>query len=406
MAKLQLLLLLFLFSFAAAPSMTGVVGINLGGIIRRLFRKRPFKPKPDLPNRNAPSSPLHPNNAPSTDVQTLLYSGDYTFLMELAIGTPPLSYSAIMSTGSDLIWTRYVPCHYCASQPTSLYDPSQSSTYANYSCDPSAADCSYYYGYGDGSFTQGLLGFETFTFGSAVVPDIAFGCGNNNSGNFDNSSGIVGMGRGSWSLVSQLGYGRFSYCLTPFGDTNTSRLLLGDMVTLTAQAQSTPFVPNPPSWPSFYYLSLQGITVGGTELPIPSTTFSIAADGTGGMIIDSSTTLTMLVDPAYSELKGAFESQINLPVADGSAYGLDICFAYGGENVTVPGLVFHFEGADMELPLDNYIAADSSVGLLCVVVVASSDLSIFGNYMQQNMHVLYDLVGETLSFEAAQCDQL
>ncbi|XP_074565995.1 aspartic proteinase nepenthesin-1-like [Curcuma longa] len=404
MAKLLQLLLLFLISFAAAPSMTGVVGINLSGLIRRLLPKIRINSPP--PPSNAPSSPPPPSNAPSTDVQTLLYSGDYTFLMELAIGTPPLSYSAIMSTSSDLIWTQCLPCLQCFSQPTSLYDPSGSSTYASY-CDPSAANCSYYYGYGNTSFTQGFLGVETFTFGSAVVPGIAFGCGNNNSGNFDNSSGVVGMGRGSWSLVSQLGYGMFSYCLTPFGDTNTSRLLLGDMVTLTAQAQSTPFVTNP-SAPSFYYLSLQGITVGETELPIPSTTFSIAADGTGGVIIDSSSTPTMLVDPAYSELKGAFESQMNLPVADGSAYGLDICFEYAGENVTglVPGLVFHFEGADMELPWDNYIVADSSVGLLCVVIVESSDLSIFGNYMQQNMHVLYDLVGDTLSFEAAQCDQL
>ncbi|KAG6532720.1 aspartic proteinase nepenthesin-1-like [Zingiber officinale] len=392
----KLLLLLFLFSFGAAPScsMTGGVRIELSRV-------------------------------QSTDVQTQLYAGGGSFLMELAIGTPTLSYSAIMDTGSDLIWTQCQPCLRCFSQLTPLYDPSRSSTYATLPCNasqclslpsftrtcaPPASDCSYDYTYGDNSSTDGVLGTETFTFGSVAVSEVAFGCSNNNNGSFDNSSGsgIVGMGRGNLSLVSQLGDGRFSYCLTSYGDNKTSPLLLGAMATLSEQAQSTPFVANPPSFPSYYYLSLLGITVGDTELPIPNTTFSMTSNGTGGVIIDSGTTLTLLVDAAYEELKGAFESQMNLTAADGSALGLDICFTYGGEEkVQGPRLVFHFEGADMNIPPENYIQADSSLSLQCVMVVRSnSTLSIFGNIMQQNMHVLYDLAGGMLSFEAEQCDQL
>ncbi|KAG6537006.1 aspartic proteinase nepenthesin-1-like [Zingiber officinale] len=392
----KLLLLLFLFSFGAAPScsMTGGVRIELSRV-------------------------------QSTDVQAPLNAGGGSFLMELAIGTPTLSYSAIMDTGSDLIWTQCQPCLRCFSQLTPLYDPSRSSTYATLPCNasqclslpsftrtcaPPASDCSYDYTYGDNSSTDGVLGTETFTFGSVAVSEVAFGCSNNNNGNFDNSSGsgIVGMGRGNLSLVSQLGDGRFSYCLTSYGDNKTSPLLLGAMATLSEQAQSTPFVANPPSFPSYYYLSLLGITVGDTELPIPNTTFSMTSNGTGGVIIDSGTTLTLLVDAAYEELKGAFESQMNLTAADGSALGLDICFTYGGEEkVQGPGLVFHFEGADMNIPPENYIQADSSLSLQCVMVVRSnSTLSIFGNIMQQNMHVLYDLAGGMLSFEAEQCDQL
>ncbi|KAG6537009.1 aspartic proteinase nepenthesin-1-like [Zingiber officinale] len=400
MAKLLPLLLLLLISFAAAPSCSGK-GIPkvLWNAIKPIGRAISEIWKDD---HRGPGS-----NVQSTDVlQTQLYASGGSFLMELAIGTPAIQYLPIMDTSSDLIWTQCRPCLQCFSQPTPLYYPSQSSTYVPLPCS-NASDCSYSYTYSDSSFTQGALGIETFTFGSAAVSGVAFGCGNNNSGDFANSSGIVGMGRGSWSLVSQLGYGNFSYCLT-YDDPDTSRLLLGTMSTLSAQAQSTPFVTNPSLYfPSSYYLSLLGITVGETMLPIPSTTFSIAADGTGGLIIDSVATVTMLVDPAYAELKRAFESQMNLSAADGSAYGLDICFTYGGEDVQVPRLVFHFEGADMDLPPENYIAEDSSVGLLCVAVVRSDfNLSILGNFMQQNMHVRYDLVGERLSFEAAPCDQL
>lgn len=416
MAKL-LLLLLFLFSFGAAPSCSTTGGLRIE--LSYVDSGRDFT-KLELLKRAADRVTASGSNVQSTDVETPLYSGDGSFFMELAVGTPTLSYSAVMDTGSDLIWTQCQPCLRCFSQPTPLYDPSRSSTYAtlpcnasqcpsldSFSCAPPAEDCSYSYGYNDKSFTDGVLGTETFTFGSVAVSGVAFGCGNNNSLSADNSSGIVGMGRGNLSLVSQLGDGRFSYCLTPYGDNKTSPLLLGTMATLSAQAQSTPFVANPPNSPSYYYLSLQGITVGATELPIPETTFSITANGTGGLIIDSGTTVTMLVDPAYAELKRAFELQMNLPAANGSAYEDDICFTYGSEAVQVPRLVFHFEGADMDLPTENYIVEDSSVGLLCVAVMRSnSTSSIFGNFQQQNMHVLYDLAGGMLSFEAAQCDQL
>ncbi|KAG6537007.1 aspartic proteinase nepenthesin-1-like [Zingiber officinale] len=418
----KLLLLLFLFSFGAAPSCPTTAGVRIE--LSHVDSQRDFT-KLDLLKRAAERVMTSGSNVQSTvDVQTQLYAGGGSFLMELAIGTPTLSYSAIMDTGSDLIWTQCQPCLRCFSQLTPLYDPSRSSTYATLPCNasqclslpsftrtcaPPASDCSYDYTYGDNSSTDGVLGTETFTFGSVAVSEVAFGCSNNNNGNFDNSSGsgIVGMGRGNLSLVSQLGDGRFSYCLTSYGDNKTSPLLLGAMATLSEQAQSTPFVANPPSFPSYYYLSLHGITVGDTELPIPNTTFSMTSNGTGGLVIDSGTTVTMLVDPAYAELKRAFESQMNLSAADGSAYGYDICFAYGGEAVQVPRLVFHFEGADMDLPPENYIVVDSGAALLCVVVVRSNlTLSIFGNFQQQNMHVLYDLAGGTLSFEAAQCDQL
>jgi hypothetical protein len=80
------------------------------------------------------------------------------------------------------------------------------------------------------------------------------------------------------SLVSQLGAGMFSYCLTPFQDTNsTSTLLLGPSAALNGTGvRSTPFVASPSKAPmsTYYYLNLTGISIGTTALSIPPNTFA------------------------------------------------------------------------------------------------------------------------------------
>ncbi|KAJ3670428.1 hypothetical protein LUZ60_010752 [Juncus effusus] len=55
-------------------------------------------------------------------------SGYGAYIMTLSIGTPAITYSAIVDTGSDLIWTQCQPCKSCFNQSTAIYDPSMSST--------------------------------------------------------------------------------------------------------------------------------------------------------------------------------------------------------------------------------------------------------------------------------------
>ncbi|KAM0912861.1 hypothetical protein ACQ4PT_012549 [Festuca glaucescens] len=242
-----------------------------------------------------------------------VHASTATYLVDLAIGTPPLPMTAVLDTGSDLIWTQCdAPCRKCFPQPAPLYAPARSATYANVSCrstlcdalrvDPSSR-CSvpergwpYYFSYGDGTSTDGVLATETLTFESgATVHGIAFGCGTENHGSTDNSSGVVGMGRGPLSLVSQLGVTRFSYCFTPFKDKTASPLFLGpSSAALSTTAMSTPFAPNPSGGgrrSSYYYLNLEGISVGETLLPIDPVVFQVSPMGGGGFIIDSGTTL-------------------------------------------------------------------------------------------------------------------
>ena len=105
----------------------------------------------------------------TNDIQSPVSAGSGEFLIQMAIGTPVLSFSAIIDTGSDLIWTQCKPCTDCYQQPTPMYDPSLSSTYSTLPCTNSICQpppifscgnngvCNYNYTYGEHSFTQGIL---------------------------------------------------------------------------------------------------------------------------------------------------------------------------------------------------------------------------------------------------------
>lgn len=359
------------------------------------------------------------------DLQVPVHAGNGEFLMDLSIGTPAVPYAAIIDTGSDLVWTQCKPCVECFNQSTPVFDPSSSSTYSALPCSSSfcadlptskcttATKCGYTYTYGDSSSTQGVLAAETFTLAKEKLPGVAFGCGDTNEGEgFTQGAGLVGLGRGPLSLVSQLGLDKFSYCLTSLDDTSKSPLLLGSLAAISKTAassvQTTPLVKNP-SQPSFYYVNLKGLTVGSTHITLPSSAFSVQADGTGGVIVDSGTSITYLELQGYRALKKAFAAQMKLPAADGSGIGLDLCFAApasGVDQVEVPKLVLHFDGADLDLPAENYMVLDSGSGALCLTVMGSRGLSIIGNFQQQNIQFVYDVVGDTLSFAPVECAKL
>ncbi|XP_019177240.1 PREDICTED: aspartic proteinase nepenthesin-1 [Ipomoea nil] len=370
--------------------------------------------------------------AEDADVKSQIHSGSGEFLMELSIGTPPSPFEAILDTGSDLVWTQCKPCRQCFTQKSPIFDPKKSSSFSKLPCGHklcaalpmSSCDegCEYTYAYGDYSTTQGTMGSETFTFDDKVsIPNVAFGCGDDNEGTgFSQGAGLVGLGRGPLSLVSQLTEPKFSYCLTAIGggdgidDTSAkSTLLMGSLAGIkpgkSGKVVTTALAKNPLQ-PSFYYITLKGITVGGTRLPIPESSFNLASDGSGGMIIDSGTTITYLEGKAFEAVKKEFVKQMDLPADTSGSTGLELCFTLpaDADDITVPKMIFHFDGedADLDLPGENYIIADKSSGMACLAMGSSGSMSIFGNVQQQNMLVVHDLTKETLSFVPTQCDQL
>ncbi|KAJ4765244.1 Eukaryotic aspartyl protease family protein [Rhynchospora pubera] len=370
------------------------------------------------------SNLAHIESGQELGAQTDAYLGTGEFVMDVGVGTPSLSFPGIIDTGSDLVWTQCKPCVRCFNQSTELFDPSKSSTYKQLPCKSDLCkalpasqcgktnnSCQYAYGYADLSFTQGNLSSETMTLGSQEFKNIAFGCANNNSDGFPQSSGLVGLGRGPLSLTSQLGFKKFSHCFASLDLKKKSPMLFGSLVSInasaaTASTQSTPLVQNK-EFPSFYYLSLLGITVGTTKLNIPSSTFALKSDGGSGTIIDSGTTLTYLQPKAYNIVRKAFVSQTKLHVADGSTTGFDLCFkATSNTTFGVPKLILHFQGADLDLPESNYFIHDKDSGLLCSTIMPSFDSAIIGNMLQQNIFVIYDIAKNILSFAPTQCEKL
>ncbi|KAL6846250.1 hypothetical protein ACP4OV_023698 [Aristida adscensionis] len=361
-------------------------------------------------------------------------SGDLEYVLDLAVGTPPQPISALLDTGSDLIWTQCAPCVRCLAQPDPLFAPAASASFEPMRCSGELCStilhhscqrpdtCTYRYTYGDGTVTMGVYATERFTFtsssGERLNVPLGFGCGSMNAGSLNNGSGIVGFGRDPLSLVSQLAIRRFSYCLTPYTSGRRSTLQFGALSDgvfdgaggAAGAVQTTPLLQSPQN-PTFYYVRLAGVTVGARRLRIPESAFALRPDGSGGVIVDSGTALTLLPRAVLAEVVRAFILQLRLPLANGSGAGDDgVCFLVppsrrrAAAQVPVPGLVFHFDGADLDLPRRNYVLEDRRRGRLCLLLADSGDDgSTIGNLLQQDMRVLYDLEAETLSFAPAQC---
>ncbi|KAL4596286.1 hypothetical protein ACB092_12G153100 [Castanea dentata] len=309
-------------------------------------------------------------NGQIDDIRAPIYAGDGEFLMNLSIRTPVVLLVAIMDTA------------------TPVFNPKLSSSFLDFTCSSNLCK----------ALRNSRCGNGCCEYLNVSVPRIGFGCGVNNQViGMNNVAGIVGLGRGTLSSVSQLGSRKFSYCFTSIGDNKSSSLLFGSLADLTVSngaVKSTPLIRNP-ILPSFYYSSLEGITVRQTLLPIPKSLFQIGSDGGGGLMIDSGTT--------------AFVAQTKLQVSYSYTTEFDLCFDLLSKNVEeikFPRLVFHFKGLDLELLPENYMIPDTKLGLACLTMRPTGRLSVFGNCQQRNMLVLLDLKKNILPFIPTKCDQL
>lgn len=371
-----------------------------------------------------------------------LGSGEY--FMDVYVGTPPKHFSLILDTGSDLNWIQCVPCYDCFEQNGPFYDPKDSTSFRNISChDPrchlvSSPDppqpcksenqtCPYYYWYGDSSNTTGDFSLETFTVNLTTpsgksefkkVENVMFGCGHWNRGLFHGAAGLLGLGRGPLSFSSQLQslYGHsFSYCLVD-RNSNTSvssKLIFGEDKELLdhPQLNFTKLVSgedNPVD--TFYYVQIKSIVVGGEVLDIPEETWNMTAEGGGGTIVDSGTTLSYFADPAYKIIKDAFVRKVkNYPVVDDFPILVPCYNVSGVKNLDLPsfGIVFA-DGAVWNFPVENYFIKIDPDEVVCLAILGTprSALTIIGNYQQQNFHMLYDTRQSRLGYAPRKCSDI
>ncbi|XP_031280335.1 aspartic proteinase CDR1-like [Pistacia vera] len=369
----------------------------------------------------------HVNRFNPNTAQADIISDHGEYLINISIGSPPFQILAIADTGSDLIWTQCKPCSECFDQEAPFFDPTKSSTYKQLSCSSNQCQtlegsscsndqtCLYSVSYGDNSFSRGDLAIDTVTLGSTSsrpesLPKTIIGCGHQNDGTFDNkTTGIVGLGGGEVSLVTQLGDsigGKFSYCLIPLSfssseDNASSKLNFGSNGVVSGSGVvSTPLISKEPK--TFYFVTLEAISVGNNNRIV----FNDSSEGDleGNIIIDSGTTLTFLPESFNSKMISAVSEAIDAePIKDSRAV-LDLCYS-ARSDLNVPNITVHFTGADVTLsPLNTFIRISEEV--VCFTFMGDKDersLPIYGNLAQTNFLVGYDTEKKTLSFKPTDC---
>ncbi|XP_074369457.1 aspartic proteinase CDR1-like [Apium graveolens] len=345
------------------------------------------------------------------------------YLMKLLIGTPPVEILGTADTGSDLTWIQCKPCKTCFEHTNPLFDLRASSSYRTLKCTSKQCKaiqdytvgpctrehdkCQYNATYGDGSFSNGHLATETLTFGKTSIENYAFGCGHNNRGIFgDSSSGMIGLGGGPLSIISQLGdtiQWKFSYCLVSISKNQTSTINFGKQVS-SSKAVSTPLFQTADR--TYYYLYLEKVIIGNQSFEYPREETGAQVQS-GNVIIDSGTPITFLPGGEfYDGIVNALKEAMDVETVDGPDDILKFCYKTNS-NIESPMIAFQFKDATIEIPQSStFVEVDD--GVTCFTVVPNRlpfHFSIFGNILQENFLVSYDLKNKMVSFLATDCSK-
>jgi len=370
----------------------------------------PFLPFPQAP-AEAPSVAIPDRTGTSLDT--------LEFIVTVGFGTPARPSAVMFDTGSDVSWIQCKPCSgHCYPQHDPIFDPTKSTTYKAVPCGtPECAaaggqcngtTCLFSVLYGDGSSTSGILSQETLSFSSSrTFPGFAFGCSEQNAGGFGEVDGLLGLGRGQLSLPSQAAPsfgGAFSYCLPSFNTTPGYLSIGATPVSGNMPAVYTAMVTKP-KYPSFYFVELVSINIGGYVLPVPPSLFT-----SGGTLLDSGTILTYLPAAAYTSLRDRFKFTMkgNKPAP---AYDiLDTCYDFTGQSaIFIPAVSLIFsDGAVFDLNFYGIMIfpdpTKPAIGCLAFVSRPKAmPFSIVGNTQQRSSEVIYDVSAKKIGFVQFAC---
>uniref|UniRef100_A0ACD5T6G4 Uncharacterized protein n=1 Tax=Avena sativa TaxID=4498 RepID=A0ACD5T6G4_AVESA len=319
----------------------------------------------------------------------------------------------------------------------SWYRPAQSRSWRRYRC--SQADscglfphndcqsnlhnesCTYESRTQDGTVTRGIYGSETATVAvsggrMARLPGLVLGCSTYEAGGaVAMHDGILTLGNQdvSFGTVAARHFkGRFSFCLLPtrsFGNAS-SYLTFGPNPAMAAGARETRIVYNP-LVPAFG-VHVTGLFINGKRLDIPPEVWQEDNKG-GGLHIDTGTSLTGLVEPAYGEVTRAITRHLaHLKKED--ITGFDHCYwwTFTGDdgvdpahNVTIPRLEIEFEGgARLDPGAKGVVVPEAAPGVVCVAFRRRElGPSVLGNVQMQDHIWEVDHLNGVLRFKKDTC---
>ncbi|KAI4332968.1 hypothetical protein L6164_017832 [Bauhinia variegata] len=337
-----------------------------------------------------------------------------TYIVRAKIGTPPQTLLLAVDTSSDTAW---IPCSGCLGCSSSQFVPAQSTTFGNVSCgapqckqvpnptcDGSA--CAFNFTYGGSSIAADLV-HDTLTLATDPIPAYTLGCIQKATGNSVPQQGLLGLGRGPLSLLSQtdnLYKSTFSYCLPSFKSANFSGSLRLGPVAQPIRIKFTPLLRNPRR-SSLYYVNLVAIRVGRRIVDIPPEALAFNPTTGAGTIFDSGTVFTRLVAPAYIAVRDEFRRRLGRNLTVTTLGGFDTCY-----NVPIvsPTITFMFSGMNVTIPQDNLLIHSTAGTTTCLAMAAAPDnvnsvLNVIANMQQQNHRILYDVPNSRLGVARELC---
>ncbi|CAN1344739.1 Aspartyl protease AED3 [Linum perenne] len=338
-----------------------------------------------------------------------------TYVLRAKIGTPAQTMMVALDTSNDAAWFPCKGCVGCSSSSSSssVFDSSASSSFMAVACQAPVPNptcgggaCVFNMTYG-GSSLSANLSTDTITLAADSVPGYTFGCIQKATGSSIPPQGLLGLGRGPLSFLSQtqsLYQSTFSYCLPSFKSGNFSGSLKLGPVGQPKKIKFTPLLKNPRR-SSLYYVNLNGVRVGKKVVEIPASALAFDAATGAGTIIDSGTVFTRLVTPAYTAVRDEFRKRVGPNATVTSLGGFDTCYS---TPIVAPTITLLFAGMNVTLPEDNILIHSTAGSTSCLAMAAAPDnvnsvVNVIANMQQQNHRVFFDVANSRVGVSREKC---
>ncbi|XP_039778119.1 aspartic proteinase Asp1-like [Panicum virgatum] len=359
------------------------------------------------------------------------------FYVTMNIGEPAKPYFLDIDTGSNLTWlecnaVEKGPCLTCNKVPHPLYRPTRNKLVpcadplcdtlhhdlgTTKNCRDAVHQCDYEIAYLDGSTSLGVLLRDKFSLptGSAPKnsPTIAFGCGYDQVHDPKNAAkvavdGILGLGRGSVDLVSQLKrQGAISknvigHCLSTKGG---GYLFMGEENVPSSQVTWVPIAPRTPG-PNHY-------SPGQATLYLDTKSI-----GTKSMqvVLDSGSTYTYLPGDLHTQLVSTLKASLSKSLKEVPDPALPLCWKGPRPFKSVDDLKKEFKplvslkfggGVTMAIPPENYLVITEH-GNACfgILAIQGLDMYLIGDITMQDQLMIYDNEKGRIGWMPSPCDKM
>ncbi|XP_066339438.1 aspartic proteinase Asp1-like isoform X2 [Miscanthus floridulus] len=344
------------------------------------------------------------------------------------IGNPAKPYFLDVDTGSDLTWLQCDgPCRSCNKVPHPLYRPTANSLVpcANALCTalhsgqgssnkcPSPKQCDYQIKYTDSASSQGVLINDNFSLpmrSSNIRPGLTFGCGydqqvGKNGAVQAVTDGMLGLGRGSVSLVSQLKQQGITknvlgHCLSTNGG---GFLFFGDDIVPTSRVTWVPMARTSGNYYSpgsgTLYFDRRSLGVKPMEV-----------------VFDSGSTYTYFTAQPYQAVVSALKGGLSKSLKQVSDPSLPLCWKGPKAFKSVFDVKKEFKSlflsfasaknAVMEIPPENYLIVTKN-GNVCLGILdgtaAKLSFNVIGDITMQDQMVIYDNEKSQLGWARGAC---